>query len=251
MSMGIIVQARMGSSRMPGKMVRPFFQGRAMLAFLLERVRTDLPHVPLVVATTVSSADDLLADIAGQCGARVFRGSEMNVLERFIKTAEENGFEQIIRVCADNPLLDTDALAQQIRVFEASGADYWSYCLGDGTPVIRTHYGFWGEGVRLSALRAALRDAEDIRHREHVTSYIYTNPGEFQIHCEPVDPLVELAAGVRLTVDTPEDFFLTAEIHEALNEQDIPLTAQDICSFVMQHPDWLYRMKQESVNNEK
>ena len=251
MSTGIIVQARMGATRMPGKMVQPFCRGRALLAFLLDRIRTDLPDVPIVLATSDSPADDLLADIGEQCGARVFRGSEVNVLERFIGAAEQHGFERIIRVCADNPLLDTDALAQQVRAFGASGADYWSYCLGDGTPVIRTHYGFWGEGVRLSALRAALRDAGDIRHREHVTSYIYTHPGEFRIHCEPVDPLVEQAAGVRLTVDTPADFALAAEVCDALGEEGIPLTSRAICGFVIQRPDWLKRMKQESKNNEK
>lgn len=251
MSTGIIVQARMGATRMPGKMVRPFYQGRALLAFLLDRIRSRLPNVPLVLATTSVPADNVLAGIGKQCGAAVFRGSEDNVLGRFIGAAEQYGFERIIRVCADNPLLDTDALAQQIRAFEASVADYWSYCLGDGTPVIRTHYGFWGEGVRLSALRLALRHAGDTRHREHVTSYIYTHPGMFRIHCEPVDPLVEQADGVRLTVDTPADFELTAEVHDALREEGIPLTAQAICGVVLQHDDWLKRMKQESKTNEK
>ncbi len=251
MSTGIIVQARMGSTRLPGKMVRPFYQDRGLLAFLLDRIRSRLPDVPLVLATSTVHADDELAAIGGQCGAAVFRGSEDNVMGRFIGAAEQQRIERIIRICADNPLLDTEALAHQISAFNVSEADYWSYCLSDGTPVIKTHFGFWGEGVRLSALKTALERATGSKHREHVTSYIYTHPAEFRIHCEPVDPLVEQAAGVRLTVDTPADFELAAGVYDALREQGKPLTAQTICRFVLQHDDWLKRMKQESRNNEK
>lgn len=251
MSTGIIVQARMGATRLPGKMVRPFYKGRGLLAFLLDRIRSRLPEVPLVLATTSLPADDVLVGIGEQYGAAVFRGSEDNVLDRFIGGAEQHGFERIIRVCADNPLLDTSALAQQIQAFEASGADYWSYCLGDGTPVIRTHYGFWGEGVRLSALHRVLRLSDDTRHREHVTSYIYTHPAQFRVYCEQVDPLVEQASGVRLTVDTLADFELAAEVHNNLRYKDIPLTARAICGFVLQHDDWINRMKKQRTNNEK
>lgn len=151
--LGIILQARTGSTRMPEKVILPFYQGQSILDLLLEKVKK--LGIPSVLATTVNPSDDRICALAEKHAVPVFRGSENDVLDRFIQAAQQMGFSKIIRVCADNPFLDLAGMQRLITEFNQSDTDYLSFQLAGGKPSILTHFGFWTEAVRLEALEKA------------------------------------------------------------------------------------------------
>lgn len=167
-------------------MVLTFFDAKGIFEIVIEQIIEAELKVPVILATTENPGDDILVEIAKAKGVSVFRGSEENVLDRFIGAAEEFGVEKIIRVCADNPFLDMERSGHLIVRFGESKADYWCYALEDGTPSIKTHYGFWAEGVTLAALKKAASLIQEKVYLEHVTNFIYTNPGLFSIYKETI-----------------------------------------------------------------
>ncbi|MDB4710952.1 hypothetical protein OAF16_04405, partial [Flavobacteriales bacterium] len=102
---GIIIQARTGSTRLPNKIILPFYKEKGILELIVERINK-YTDIPIVVATTKNPKDDAIVKIASKNGVGCYRGSENNVLSRFIETAKKNNFKNIIRICADNPFLD-------------------------------------------------------------------------------------------------------------------------------------------------
>ena len=206
MDNAIIIQARVGSTRFPNKMTIPFHNGKGMLHFLLSRmVKAGLP-APIILAIPDSPANDVLEEIGTQLNINVFRGSENDVLQRFIDAATLHKATRIIRVCADNPFLDTQSLINLIDTLKNDPSDYISYCLTDGTPTIKTHYGFWAEAVRLNALKTVAGLTDEKLYREHVTNYIYAHPKAFTRSCLRLDPAIEANPWARFTVDTAQDF---------------------------------------------
>ena len=124
--------------------------------------------------------------------------------------------DKIIRICADNPFLDMTALDLQIEEFNKMNVDYWCYALKDNMPTIKTHYGFWTEGVGLSSLKKVIEYTDEKLYLEHVTNFIYSNPKQFSIHFEPIQKSIEQEKNVRLTIDTEEDFKLGQKIYSAI-----------------------------------
>lgn len=248
---GIIIQARSGSTRLPKKMIIPFFKGKGILETILIRMNDAKLGIPIVLATTISTSDDVIKEIGLKNEINVFRGSENNVLDRFIKAAEKYKFDKIIRICADNPFLDLVGLDKQIKVFCNMDVDYWCYALSDNTPTIKTHYGFWTEGVKLSALKRVAKYTDEKLYQEHVTNFIYLNPNQFSIHFEPIEKTIEQERNVRLTIDTEEDFKLGQKIFSNLNELEIPVTAKSILSYLKTNPKYFETMKKEIVKNTK
>ena len=119
--LGIILQARTGSTRMPEKVILPFYQEQSILDLLLEKVKK--LGVQVVLATTINPFDDRICALAGNHNVPVFRGSENDVLDRFIQAAQQYSFSKIIRVCADNPFLDAAEMQTLISNFTDSDAD--------------------------------------------------------------------------------------------------------------------------------
>jgi len=248
---GIIIQARTGSTRLPKKMILSFFDGKGILETIINRIKKANLEIPIVLATTTNSSDDVLVEIALKHEISVFKGSEHNVLDRFIKAGEKYKFDKIIRICADNPFIDLVALDNQIKIFNKQDVDYWCYALSDNTPTIKTHYGFWTEGVKLSALKKVAQYTDEKLYLEHVTNFIYSNKKEFTIHVEPIETTIEQEKNVRLTIDTEEDFKLGQKIFSDLNELEIPLTAKSIVSYLKKNPKYIETMKNEIVKNIK
>jgi spore coat polysaccharide biosynthesis protein SpsF len=242
-NLGIIIQARTGSTRMPNKMVTPFYQDMTLFELLVSRIKIALPNMTIILATSSSEKDDILERYAKNIGLLTFRGNEENVLERFICAAEEFNITKIIRVCADNPLLDLDALKYQIEQFSKKDVDYWCYSLRNGTPSIKTHYGFWTEAVKLEALKKIRLQTVRKDYLEHVTNYIYENENQFSIHYEPISPLVECIDNIRLTIDTEADFQLTKEVYQEIISNKIPPVAYKIVEFINTRNDWREIMK--------
>lgn len=246
---GIIIQARTGSTRLPEKMILPFWQGKGVFELLLSRIKGEVDKIPLVVATTDKENDDIIAEIAKKNGFSVFRGSEHNVLERFINAANEYGIGKIIRICADNPFLDIGGLKKLINRFVSSSADYIAYCTSGRIPTIKTHFGFWSEGITIDALKKVGGLTDEKLYIEHVTNYIYTHRNQFVQEYIEIDPYID-ALGIRMTLDTKEDFDLLKEIYSSfmLEEEQ---SLNKLITMVKQKPEWLETMARQIKVNSK
>lgn len=246
---GIIIQARMGSTRLPKKTMLPFHEGKGVLELMLEKIRKSDIDIPVIVATTDNPEDDAIEQLCIKSNNFCFRGDEKNVLRRFINAAEEMKFDKIIRICGDNPFLDIGSLQDLILNMSSSDYDYISFKTSKGIPSIKTHLGLWAEGVRISALKTVLKEANS-EYYEHVTNFIYDNPNRFMIKWLLTGQIVDHAEKVRLTVDTEEDFFLLQEIYnKSINFSDRSI--ESLLSFVMRNENWTSRMEKQILKNSK
>lgn len=201
--LGIIIQARLGSTRLPAKILKPF-QSKTILSYLVDKL--SVLDIPVIIATTTSVSDDQLVDYLEEKNYKYYRGSEKNVLERYIKSAEHFGVDNIIRITSDNPFLDIDILKNQIKIFEENpNNDYWSFTLNN-KPTVLSHIGIFAELVSLDALKFLRDNFDDPSYNEHVTSGVYNNPENFKIHFTDITNEFSKYSKVRLTIDTPEDY---------------------------------------------
>lgn len=246
---GIIVQARTGSTRMPEKVIQPFYQEQTILDLLLEKVKK--LNRPLVLATTVNPSDDRICRLAKKHGVDVYRGSENDVLDRFIQAARTHGFNKIIRVCADNPFLDVQAMQHLADRFALTEADYLGFELEGGKPSILTHFGFWAEAVNLSALEKAASLTDEKLYHEHVTNFIYGNPDLFNVEFIKADDLVYHRKDIRMTLDTGEDFLIQKKIYSTLIKENPNFGIREIVYYLDRHPEMLEVMKSEIQKNQK
>lgn len=194
---GIIIQARMGSTRLPGKVLKPL-AGKPMLARILGRFQHCRRADRVVLATSDRIQDDPVAALAGDLGMPVFRGSESDVLDRYRQCARAFGFTAIVRATGDNPFVDVEEADRLIAFHHASGLDYAANV--GGLPI-----GVGVEIMTMAALERSWREGLAPHHREHVNEYILENPALFRQEA-PTIPPEKLAPTLRLTVDTPEDF---------------------------------------------
>ena len=211
MQTGIIVQARTGSTRLPNKVLLPFYQEHCILDIILQKLKT--LNYPVVVATSKHPNDNEIVKVANRNNIHVFTGSEENVLERYIYCAQENNFSNIIRVCADNPFIDTSYIEELVD----ESADYSAHFFQD-KPSIQTHWGVFAEFVSLAALKKIQSLTKEKTYLEHVTNYIYQNPELFTI-TKMNPPILCQANDIRLTVDTDEDFKLAQTLYKLCVEK--------------------------------
>ena len=244
MNIGIIVQARMGSTRLPGKILKQFYGGKTLLETLLENLHK-VQGSKVIVATSVNENNDQLEKFLTEKGELVFRGSENDVLDRFIKAAEANGVDGIVRICSDNPFMDWHGIAQLVEKAKASDADYIGFRIND-KPSILTHFGFWGEFVRLSALkRVADTTEEGTPAHEHVTYHIYNHPDEYKCEWILCSDFLQGRDDIRLTIDTPEDLINALKVYSDLKAQDENFTLQDVVAYLDSHEE----IKQSMISN--
>ena len=244
MNIGIIVQARMGSTRLPGKILKQFYGGKTLLETLLETLHK-VQGSKVIVATSVNENNDQLEKFLTEKGELVFRGSENDVLDRFIKAAEANGVDGIVRICSDNPFMDWHGIAQLVEKAKASDADYIGFRIND-KPSILTHFGFWGEFVRLSALkRVAETTEEGTPAHEHVTYHIYNHPDEYKCEWILCPDFLQGRDDIRLTIDTPEDLINALKVYSDLKAQDENFTLQDVVAYLDSHEE----IKQSMISN--
>ncbi|PKN08822.1 MAG: hypothetical protein CVU73_06200 [Deltaproteobacteria bacterium HGW-Deltaproteobacteria-8] len=196
MSIGVIVQARMSSSRLPGKVLREV-RGRALLGHLLDGLRQAKGPDTLLVATSVDPSDDAVEQFCRAEGARCWRGPLDDVAARFLGAAEAASLDAAVRICADSPLLDPALVDQAVALFRLGGADLVSNVLRRTYPK-----GQSVEVVSVEALRLAVRDMAEAEDREHVTRYLYARPERFAIR--GFESGTDLG-GVNMSVDTEAD----------------------------------------------
>ncbi len=190
------LQARMGSRRLPGKALMRI-HGLTILERAIRRLQASPAVHDTAVLTTTLPEDDAIALEAKRLGVRVHRGSELDVLQRFQEAADRFHPEIVIRATADNPLIEIGSI---LRIVEALRFGHLDWCMEKELP-----YGAATEAIAAEALARVHFCAREPRHREHVTLYIKEHPDEFRTALlDPPDALRH--PGVRLTVDTPEDF---------------------------------------------
>lgn len=223
-----IVQARMGSTRLPGKVLLPLL-GRPILCRVVERTRRARLVDAVVVATTESRADDPIVALAGEEGWTIERGDEDDVLDRFVQVARRHGAATIVRITSDCPLVDPALIDDTIVAARRSSADYASNSLEPRT----FPRGLDVEVVSREALERAWREDHDPAWREHVTPFLYRHPERFRI--TRVAAHVDQSAH-RWCVDTSEDYELVQRIYGALDRDDF--TWLDALSVVEANPDW-------------
>lgn len=196
----LIVQARMGSKRLPGKVLKEVL-GKPLLEYQIERLSKVRLSSQLIVATTSLDKDDPIALLCEKMGVAVFRGSEKDVLSRYYEAATEVGAEVIVRVTADCPLIDPKLVDEVIErfLFLPPKVDYASNCLERTFPV-----GMDTEVFSYDTLKSTWKLAKKPEEREHVTLYMYRGKSPFSV--ANVANIRGNQSDVRLTVDTPEDF---------------------------------------------
>lgn len=223
-----VLQARMSSSRLPGKVMRPIL-GRPLIELQVERLRRSQRLGRIVVATSVHSDDDGLADHVESLGLAVHRGELDDVLSRFHGAIEANGGgEHVVRLTADCPLADPDLIDQVIARHLEAGADYTANTEGRTYPK-----GLDVEVCRIAALEAAHVETRDPYEREHVTAFLYRRPERFKLASLTRDPPLKY----RWTVDTPEDFAFVEAVYEALYPARPDFSSQDILAWQARNPD--------------
>jgi spore coat polysaccharide biosynthesis protein SpsF len=222
-----VLQARMSSSRLPGKVMKNLL-GRPMIDRQIERLRRAETLDRLVVATSDDPSDDPLAEHLQAEGVGVFRGPLADVLGRFAGAMERFGpAEHVVRLTADCPLTDWRVLDLVVRRHLEHGNDYTS------NDLIRTFpHGLDVEIVRAEALALAVREATLPADREHVTPFVYNRPDRFRLGC--VTQAVDRSAE-RWTVDTPNDFVFARRVYERLYPANPAFTSEDILALDFRH----------------
>ena len=222
-----IIQARMGSTRLPGKVLLDL-AGEPMLARVVSRVRRARRVDEVLVATTTEAPDDALADLCAERGWLCFRGSESDVLDRYYQAARSRGAELVVRITSDCPLIDPTVIDSAIEGLELQQADY-------SANVVRRTYprGLDVEAFTFAALEAAWRDDDRPESREHVTQFILRHPGRFELTNLSYD---DDHSERRWTVDTPEDFELMGKIYGHFGHDEFAWP--EVLALLAQHPQW-------------
>lgn len=204
-----VVQARMGSYRLPGKVLKKVL-GKPLLEYLLERLQRVSLLDDLIVATTTSIIDDSIEKLCKERNISCFRGSEDNVLSRYRNASLMAKADYVVRICADSPLLDpvlVDEFIYEI-VNNHDQCDYLSNTINQTYPL-----GMNVEIFTYKVLDIAFRTATSSYDKEHVTPFIYNNPSRFLIQQKHMN---RKYSGLRLTVDEQEDFILIKRVIEEL-----------------------------------
>jgi spore coat polysaccharide biosynthesis protein SpsF len=234
----IIVQARMASTRLPGKIMKEVL-GKTLLEHQIERLRRVKQADKLVIATTDHGEEQPIVDLCERLGVDSFRGSEKDVLSRYYGAATQYGADMVVRITSDCPLIDPAVVDGVIDHFQRrhSEVDYASNTF----PELTYPRGMDTEVFSYRALKEAYQEAVDLPEREHVTIFIKRRPERYRIVNLPYRQDVSRH---RWTVDTPEDLELIARILTALYPQNPEFTLEDCLDLLRKHPEW------EEINGE-
>jgi spore coat polysaccharide biosynthesis protein SpsF (cytidylyltransferase family) len=227
-----ILQARMGSTRLPGKMTLPIIDGKGALELMVERVSQSKTLDRVIVATTVLPEDDTLAEVCKHIGVPTFRGDPADVLDRYYQCARTHARDDIlVRLTGDCPLHDPSVIDRVVTYFLSARYDY----------AANTHPPTFPDGLdtevfTYAALERAWSKATLLSEREHVTYYIYTHPNEFQIgnFASPVD-----LSAHRWTLDEPADLLFIRRMYTELQSLGHTFGLNDVLELLRRRPDLL------------
>ncbi|GEA29287.1 cytidylyltransferase domain-containing protein [Clostridium diolis] len=237
MKIACIVQARMGSTRLSGKVLKKIC-GKTVLEHDIDRLRRVENINEIVVATTNLEKDHVIIEEANKLGVKYFRGSEKDVLSRYYYAAKENNVDIIVRVTSDCPLIDSEVTEKIIQYYIDSN-DKYDYV---SNTIDRTYpRGLDTEVFSFKVLEKAFNEAKNMRDREHVTPYIWDNPNLFKLAQYKNDTDY---SEFRWTLDTKEDFELINRIYSIFySNKKNTFNMNDILELYEQYSDL------NSINN--
>jgi len=227
MSVGCIIQTRMGSSRLPGKVLLELKDGKSVLDYVINQLGFCETIDKIVVATTTLTEDDKIVEFCESNNVEYFRGDSKNVLDRHYQCAKKYSLSTIIRMPSDKPLLDPEVVDKIVRVFNSGSYDYVTNFLPSTTPG-----GTEVEVFSFKALEKSWTDAELPSEKEHVTNHIYNNKDEFRIF--NVENNVDLSK-FRWVVDREEDYILVKKIISKIDKE--PILIKDILELFEREPE--------------
>lgn len=227
-----VIEARMTSSRLPGKVLLPA-AGQPMLAHLVRRLQAVASIDGMVLATTTNPTDDVLETFAKNSGLAFFRGSEEDVMLRVIGAAESVGADVVVEITGDCPVIDPEIVEQVVRMFGVNQADYVNNC----------HIRSYPDGMdvqvfSLDALKRSAAMTDDALDHEHVTLHLRNNPQIFsQLHL--VAPPALHWPQLGLTLDEPRDYELLKKIIEYFEPVNPLFGCRDVIELLRSKPDWV------------
>lgn len=227
---GTIIEARMNSTRLPGKVLLEA-SGKALLAHLVERVRKVRFSDRIVLATTKNRADDCLVEFAKANGIEIYRGSEHDVLDRVASAAEVHKLDVIVEVMGDCPLIDPRSIEDVIQAFWESRPDYASAALSQTYPA-----GTEAQVYPARLLQEINKMPLTAEEREHVTLHIYRNPHLYKVLAVRA-PADRAGYGTYLTLDEEADYELIRRVFEELYPSNPEFSIADILFLLSKQPE--------------
>ena len=223
------IEARMTSSRLPGKVLMEI-AGRPALELMVERLRRVPSLDGIVIATTVNDTDQPIADLAARLGIGCFRGSEEDVLARVLGAAEAHAIDVIVETTGDCPLIDPAVVERTIQAYRRSGVDYVSNVLRRTYPI-----GMDTQVFARSVLADVARRTSDALDHEHVSVFIYRHPEIYRL-LNVAAPDRQTDPGLRLTLDTADDLKLLRALADAALTEDLGADLDRILAALRGHP---------------
>jgi len=235
-----IIQARMGSTRLPGKVMKEIV-GKPMLWHVINRVKNAKKLNDIVIATTNLKEDTQILDLASEIGVKTYAGSENDVLDRYYQAAIMSKADVIVRITADCPLADPNVIDKVVRYYRINDFDYVSTSIKPTFPD-----GIDVEVFRFASLKKAWSEAKLASEREHVTPYIWKNPNIFKIkNYENEDDILYM----RWSVDEQCDLEFLREIYNRLYAKDTLFYMEDVVDLLTKNPE-LMDINKDIVRNE-
>lgn len=239
-----IIQARIGSTRLPGKVLKPIL-GKPMLWYIVQRLRSVSRIDEVVVATSEKEENNAIRVFCARNNILCFSGDETDVLDRFYKAAKKQNADVLLRITADCPLVDPTLVHQVLEEFFNGGYDYIGVATGAGAATeefdgFRFPDGLDTEVFTFACLETAWKEAKNQPEREHVTVFIWKRPERFKLgsYKSSVD-----YSHMRWTVDTQEDFEFVQAIYTELYPTKPRFDMQDVLTFLKNHPSLLEKNK--------
>ncbi len=229
----IIVQARMASTRLPGKILKEVM-GKTLLEYQIERLHRVRLVDQIVIATTDQIQDQPIVDLCIKLNVPHFRGSEMDVLERYYGASLQYNADSIVRVTSDCPLIDPAVIDRVLEFYQKHHEEY-DYVTNTLEPEHTYPRGMDTEVFSFRALQEAYFEATDQPEREHVTVFIKRRPERYRLANVPY---YHNYSNYRWTVDTPEDFELISKIISNLCPLKPCFTLEDCLALLKEHPEW-------------
>ena len=234
LNIGVIVQARMGSTRLPGKVLKKLDENISILSLLIKRLKLSKEINNIIVATTIKKENKQIIDLAMSLNVDYFVGSEENVLERYFLAAKKYSLDIIIRITSDCPFLDPYILDEMIIFYKNNKYDYVSNVhTSSNFP-----RGFEIEIFSFKVLEKVYNHAASNSFKEHVTLFIYKHPEIFSIHNYQVSNLKTIP-NLRLTVDEIDDYKLIKVLYNKLKNmgKEINFSLFDIIEIIEKEPN--------------
>lgn len=229
----VVVQARTGSSRLPGKILMPL-AGAPLLVRMVERVRAATTPLDVVVATTTDASDDTVVDLCRAHGLASFRGHPTDLLDRHYEAARAAKADVVLKIPSDCPLIDPAVIDRVLGVYLAA-PDRYDF-------VSNLHPATYPDGndvevMPMRALDIAWREAKAPHEREHTTPFLWDQPARFRIGNVAWETGLDYSMSHRFTIDYADDYALIAAVYDALYTPARAFSLGDILEFLAAHPD--------------